>query len=194
MKVYDFNVRERNGEEINLGIYEGKVLLIVNSATQCGFTPQYSKLQELYDKYSNQGFVILDFPCNQFKNQAPESADDIQKFCESNYGVSYPIHDKIEVNGDNAHPLYKFLKESHGFRGFDEDHPLASVLDDMLSKDQPGYKSSPDIKWNFTKFLIDRNGNIIDRFEPTKDLSLIEEKLRNCFNHINLKIINNTDR
>lgn len=178
MKLYDFNVKERSGNEINLGAYEGKVLLIVNSATQCGFTPQYGKLQELYDKYSDQGFVILDFPCNQFKNQAPESADEIQMFCESNFGVTYPIHEKIEVNGENTHPLYKFLKDARGFHGFDEDHPLASVLDDMLSKEYSDYKSTPDIKWNFTKFLIDRKGNVIDRFEPTKDLSIVEDRIK----------------
>lgn len=174
MTIYDFNVKERNGEETNLGVYEGKVLLIVNSATLCGFTPQYGELQKLYDKYSDKGFVILDFPCNQFKNQAPETADEIQQFCEANYGVSYPIHAKIEVNGENAHPLYKYLKSKKDFKGLDEEHPLASKIDEILSKDDKDYKASSDIKWNFTKFLIDRKGNVIERFEPTKDLNCIE--------------------
>ncbi len=177
MKLYDFNVKERNGNDFNLGAYEGKVLLIVNSATQCGFTPQYGELQKLYDRYSDKGFVILDFPCNQFKNQAPETADEIQQFCESNFGVTYPIHSKIEVNGENAHPLYRFLKKEQGFMGFDEEHPLASVLDDMLSKDDKNYKESSDIKWNFTKFLVDRKGNVIERFEPTKDLGYVENRI-----------------
>lgn len=177
MKIYDISIRERNGNNVELGAYEGKVLLIVNSATQCGFTPQYGELQELYNKYSKQGFVILDFPCNQFKNQAPESVDEIQEFCQINYGVTYPIHSKVEVNGENAHPLYKFLKSERGFKGFDKNHSLASVLDDMLSKDNPNYKDSPDIKWNFTKFLIDRKGNVVERFEPTKDLSDLEERI-----------------
>lgn len=178
MNIYDFNVTERDGKEVNLGIYEGKVLLIVNSATRCGFTPQYEELQKLYDKYSNQGFVILDFPCNQFKNQAPETADEIYDFCQLNYGVTYPIHSKIEVNGENAHPLYKFLKKERGFVGFDETHKLSSVLDDMLSKEDPDYKNKPDIKWNFTKFLIDRTGKVVERFEPTKDINIIEEKIK----------------
>jgi glutathione peroxidase len=177
MSIYNFNVKERNGKETNLGVYEGKVLLIVNSATQCGFTPQYGDLQKLYDKFSDKGFVILDFPCNQFKNQAPETADQIQQFCESNFGVTYPIHSKIEVNGEKAHPLYKFLKKEQGFKGFDEGHPLASVLDEMLSKEDKNYKESADIKWNFTKFLIDRKGNVIERFEPTKDLSYVEKRI-----------------
>lgn len=178
MKVYDFNVNEIDGKEINLAIYKGKVLLIVNSATQCGFTPHYGELQKLYDKYSNKGFVILDFPCNQFKNQAPEAVDEIQKFCQINYGVTYPIHSKIEVNGENAHPLYKFLKNEHGFKGFDKQHPLTPVLDDILSKEDADYSKSSDIKWNFTKFLIDRKGNVIERFEPTKDLSILEEQIK----------------
>ncbi|NLO09474.1 MAG: glutathione peroxidase [Clostridiales bacterium] len=177
MKVYDFNVKERSGKEINLGAYEGKVLLIVNSATQCGFTPQYGDLQKLYNKYSDKGFVILDFPCNQFKNQAPGTADEIQQFCESNYGVTYPIHDKIEVNGENAHPLYKFLKSERGFKGLDNEHPLASKIDEIISKDDKNYKESSDIKWNFTKFLVDRKGNVIERFEPTKDLSHVEARI-----------------
>lgn len=178
MRIYDFNIKEINGNEVNLGAYEGKILLMVNSATQCGFTPHYGELQKLYDKYSNQGLVILDFPCNQFKNQAPETVDEIQKFCQTNYGVTYPIHEKIEVNGENAHPLYKFLKSEIGFSGFDKQHPLASVLDDMLSKEDSNYDKSPDIKWNFTKFLIDRKGRVTDRFEPTTDLSTLEEKIK----------------
>lgn len=178
MNIYDISIKEKNGNEIKLGAYEGKVLLIVNSATQCGFTPQYSELQDLYNKYSDQGFVILDFPCNQFKNQAPESVEEIQQFCQINYGVTYPIHSKIEVNGVNAHPLYNFLKSERGFIGFDKNHPLASVLDDMLSKENPNYVDSPDIKWNFTKFLIDRNGSVVERFEPTRDISVLEDKIK----------------
>jgi len=178
MNIYDFNVTDRKGNEVNLGIYKGKVLLIVNSATHCGFTPQYGELQKLYEKYADQGFIILDFPCNQFKNQAPESAEEIHEFCKVNFGVTYPIHSKIEVNGENAHPLYKFLKKERGFSGFDAGHPLAPKLDDMLSKEDPDYKNSPDIKWNFTKFLIDRSGNVVERFEPTKDIKIIEERIK----------------
>ncbi len=178
MNIYDFNVIDKDGNEVNLGIYKGKVLLIVNSATRCGFTPQYTELQKLYEKYSNQGFVILDFPCNQFRNQAPESVDEIHEFCKLNFGVTYPIHAKIEVNGENAHPLYKFLKKEKGFSGFDEGHPLASKLDEIISEEDPNYKDNPDIKWNFTKFLIDRNGNVVKRFEPTTDIKIIEERIK----------------
>lgn len=178
MKVYDFNVKERNGNEINLGVYEGKVLLIVNSATQCGFTPQYKDLQSLYEKYSDRGFVILDFPCNQFKNQAPGTDEEIKQFCESNYGVTYPIFSKIEVNGENAHPLYTFLKGQKGFEGFDNEHPIASRLIEIVSKINNNYRESSDIKWNFTKFLIDREGNVVARFEPTKDIRHIEDKIK----------------
>lgn len=178
MNIYDFNVIDREGKEVNLGIYKGKVLLIVNSATHCGFTPQYEELQKLFEIYADQGFVILDFPCNQFRNQAPESVDEIHEFCKVNYGVTYPIHAKIEVNGENAHPLYKFLKQEKGFAGFDFSHPIASKLDSILSEDDPNYKDNPDIKWNFTKFLIDRNGNVVERFEPTTKIKVIEERIK----------------
>ncbi|NLJ96605.1 MAG: glutathione peroxidase [Clostridiales bacterium] len=178
MKIYDFYVKDRNGKEINLDQYKGKVLLIINSATQCGFTPQYGDLQKLYDNYSNQGFAILDFPCNQFGNQAPGTVDEIQSFCELNFGVTFPIHSKIEVNGVNAHPLYKFLKDKHGFGGFDSEHPIASKLVEILSKEDPNYQNTSDIKWNFTKFLVDREGNVLERFEPTKDIKIIEKRIR----------------
>lgn len=178
MNVYDFSVKDRNGKEVNLRTYEGKVLLIVNSATQCGFTPQYSELQRLYEKYSDKGFVILDFPCNQFRNQAPGTDEEIKQFCESNYGVTYPIFSKIEVNGENAHPLYRFLKNEKGFEGFDNEHPIAARLIEIISEADKNYKDSPDIKWNFTKFLIDRKGNVVERFEPTKDLGYVEERIK----------------
>jgi len=178
MNIYDFTVTDKDGKEISMEKYKGKVLLIVNSATRCGFTPQYAELQKLYEKYADQGFVILDFPCNQFNNQAPETVEQIHEFCQMNFGVTYPIHAKIEVNGENAHPLYKFLKKERGFAGFDESHPLASKLDEIISKKDPDYKNSPDIKWNFTKFLIDRNGNVVDRFEPTTDIGVIEERIK----------------
>lgn len=175
MTIYNFNVNDKNGNEINLGKYEGNVLLIINSATKCGFTPQYEELQKLYDKYFEQGFIILDFPCNQFKNQAPGTIDEIQSFCQLNYGVTYPIHSKIEVNGENTHPLYKFLKDNKGFEGFDKEHPLAATIEKIAASEDPNYKNTSDIKWNFTKFLIDRKGNVIERFEPTKNLKDIEE-------------------
>jgi glutathione peroxidase len=178
MKIYDFNAKDKYGAEINLSEYEGKVLLIVNSATQCGFTPQYDVLQDLYEKYADEGLVILDFPCNQFGNQAPGTDDEIYSFCESNYGVKFPIFSKIEVNGDNAHPLYKYLVSEKGFAGFDEAHKLASILDKKLSEADPDYKNKPSIKWNFTKFLVDRKGNVVERFEPTEDMFIVEDKIK----------------
>lgn len=178
MKIYDFKANNKYGEEVSLSEYEGKVLLIINSATLCGFTPQYDALQDLYEKYADQGLVILDFPCNQFGNQAPGSDDEIHSFCDANYGVKFPIFSKIDVNGDNAHPLFKYLVSEKGFAGFDEGHNLTSVLDTMLSGADPDYKNKPSIKWNFTKFLIDRKGNVVERFEPTEDLFIVEDKIK----------------
>ncbi len=178
MSIYDFKVLTRNGEEVSLSDYEGKVLLVINSATQCGFTPQYDNLQDLYEKYADEGFVILDFPCNQFGNQAPGSDEEIYSFCDSNYGVTFPIFSKIEVNGDNAHPLYKYLKSEKGFAGFDMSHPIAPKLLPHVEQSDPDYASNPNIKWNFTKFLIDRKGNVAARFEPTEDMFIVEGKIK----------------
>lgn len=175
MKVYDFKVENAYGFQTDLHEYEGKVLLIINSATKCGFTPQYDALQDLYEKYRDEGFVILDFPCNQFHEQAPEAAEEIVKFCDSNFGISFPIFNKVEVKGETAHPLFKYLTFKKGFQGFDDAHELTPVLRDMLSKEDPGYENKPDIKWNFTKFLISRSGEVVARFEPTEDFHIIDE-------------------
>lgn len=178
MNVYDFAVKDRSGKDISLKAYEGKILLIINSATQCGFTPQYGPLEKLYDKYKDQGFVILDFPSNQFHNQAPESEEEIQNFCEMNYGVTFPGFSKIEVNGENSHPLYSYLKGQKGFDGFNMEHPIAPKLIEILSAETPDFKETADIKWNFTKFLIDKEGNVADRFEPTESFEVIEERIK----------------
>ncbi len=152
MRVYDYKVKDMNGQDVALSDYEGKVLLIVNTATKCGFTPQYQGLQELYDKYGDQGFEILDFPCNQFLGQAPGSDEEIADFCDSRYGVTFPQFHKIEVNGDGEEPLYTYLKSKDGGGG-------------------------GRIKWNFTKFLVDRDGNIVARYGPQKKPEAIEEKV-----------------
>ncbi len=178
MKVYDFKVKDRNGKEVSLADYKGKVLLIINSATACGFTPQYEGLMKLYDEYAGQGLEILDFPCNQFHNQAPGSDDEIHSFCETKYGVKFPIFSKLEVNGENAHPLYKYLTSQKGFSGFNAEHQLTPKLHEILSEEVPDYENTADIKWNFTKFLIDRNGTIVERFEPTVDLSVVERRIK----------------
>lgn len=178
MNTYDFKAKDRNGKEISLSDYQGKILLIVNTATQCGFTPQYDKLQNLYKKYAGEGLVILDFPCNQFGNQAPGTDEEIHTFCETNYGVTFPVFAKIEVNGENAHPIYKYLTNQKSFEGFDQYHKLTPVLEKKLSEADPEYRNNPSIKWNFTKFLIDRKGNVLERFEPTKDMFIVEDKIK----------------
>ncbi len=177
MNIYDFNVENAAGDEISLKDYEGKVILIINSATECGFTPQYDDLQDLFEKYGSDGFVILDFPCNQFGHQAPGSNEEIVRFCDSRYGITFPIFSKIEVNGDNENPLYTYLKSQKGFSGFHSEHPLTPMLESMLGRSVPDYWKSSDIKWNFTKFLIDREGNVVERFEPTADMAVLEEKI-----------------
>lgn len=177
-KIYDYEVKDMKGNTVSLKEYEGKVLLIVNTATACGFTPQYETLEKLYKQYKDQGLMILGFPCNQFKNQAPGSDDEIASFCSLNYGVTFPQFSKIMVNGEETHPLYQYLKTQKSFGGFDPEHKLTPVLDKMLSEENPEYKSTPDIKWNFTKFLVDRSGNVVERFEPTTDMEKVEERIK----------------
>ena len=147
--IYQFKVLDGNGDSVALSQYRGKVLLVVNTATQCGYTPQYTDLQRIYETYKDSGFVILDFPCNQFGSQAPGSYDDIHDFCTGRYGITFPQFAKIDVNGANASPLYVWLKTK-----------------------KPG-----DIKWNFTKFLLDRKGEVIRRFEPANSMSTVESAI-----------------
>lgn len=153
MNIYDFTVLDAKKQPVSLDIYKGKVLLVVNTATGCGFTPQYEGLEALYSKYKDKGLVILDFPCNQFANQAPGTEEEIVSFCQLKYNVSFPQFAKIKVNGDDADPLYKYLKEQKG---------------GVLGK---------AIKWNFTKFLIDREGNVVDRYAPTTKPEDIEKDI-----------------
>ncbi|NLL76497.1 MAG: glutathione peroxidase [Clostridiales bacterium] len=175
--VYDFSVEDIRGAEVSLDQYKGKVLLIVNTATQCGFTPQYDILQDLYEKHQGEGFEILDFPCNQFGNQAPGSNEEIASFCDMHYGITFPRFSKVDVNGENAIPLYKYLIEQKCFQGFNPENEMTPRLEGVLLKTNPNYKNEPDIKWNFTKFLIDREGRVLERFEPTEDMSYVEEKI-----------------
>ena len=165
--IYDYTVKDRKGRDVSLKEYAGEVILIVNTATKCGFTPQYEELEKLYEKYHSEGFTILDFPCNQFGQQAPGTDESIHEFCKLTYGTDFPRFKKVKVNGDDAEPLFKFLKEEKGFQGWDMEHPIAHILDDMLMKGDPDYKEKPDIKWNFTKFLINKQGQVVARFEPT---------------------------
>jgi len=167
MSIYDFKVKTKRGEEKSLSDYKGKVLLIVNTASKCGFTPQYEGLQAIYDKYKDRGLEILGFPCNQFAGQEPGTDEEVQTFCKVNYGVSFPIFAKGDVRGESAQPLFKYLTAQKGFKGFDEKHPIAKPLMEALQKNFPEYLEGDGIKWNFTKFLINRDGEVVERFEPT---------------------------
>ena len=176
--VLDFTVKDRKGNDVALSEYKGKVLLIVNTATKCGFTPQYEELEALYKAYKDKGLEILDFPCNQFGNQAPGSDEEIAQFCSLNYGTEFPQFKKIEVNGENENPLFTYLKKEKGFEGFNLEHPIGKILDEMMTKADPDYATKPDIKWNFTKFLVDKEGKVIARYEPTHDIKLIEQDIK----------------
>ena len=178
MSIYDFKVKNNEGKEVSLGDYKNKVVLIINSATECGFTPQYEQLQKLYEDYKDKDFVILDLPCNQFGHQAPGSDAEIAKFCSSRFGVTFPLFSKIDVNGDSASEVFKYLKSEKGFAGWGADNDMSKLLTKMLSEADPDYASKPDIKWNFTKFLIDKSGNVVRRFEPTEGVAVVEEAVK----------------
>lgn len=176
MSIYDLKVENRKGEEVSLENYKGKVLLIVNTATGCGFTPQYEGLENLYKKYNEKGLEILDFPCNQFGNQAPGTDDEIHEFCTFKYHTSFDQFKKIDVNGENESPLYTFLKSQKGFEGFPG--IKGKILIPIAKSMDPDYKNNSNIKWNFTKFLVDQNGNVIERYESTVEPEKIEEKIK----------------
>ena len=176
--VYDFTVKDRQGNDVSLSEYQGKVLLIVNTATGCGFTPHYDPLESMYRELKEQGFEILDFPCNQFAKQAPGSDEEIHEFCTVKYGTEFPQFKKIDVNGDNADPLFAWLATEKPFEGFGKGLKVAALkkFSEMNNK-QFGDKAY--IKWNFTKFLIDREGKVIARFEPTDDMKGVREVVEN---------------
>ena len=176
MSIYDIKVKNRRDEDISMSEFKGKVLLIVNTATGCGFTPQYKGLEELYQKYHDQGLEILDFPCDQFGHQAPGSDDEIHEFCTAKYKTSFDQFKKIEVNGENETELFKYLKTEQGFKGFDL---KGKILIPIVKKMDPDYANNSNIKWNFTKFLVDREGNVVERFESTIDPKKIDEKIAN---------------
>jgi glutathione peroxidase len=163
--IYDYKVNSLNGNPVDLNDYKGKVILVVNTASKCGLTPQYKGLEAMYQKYKDKGFVVLGFPCNQFLGQEPGDAKEIASFCEKNYGVSFPMFEKIEVRGANTHPLYQMLMKEKPFKGFD-DSEGGKRFDAFISKKFPEIYAGDEIKWNFTKFLIDRNGKVIQRIEP----------------------------
>ena len=177
MNAYDFSVTAQYGSNVSLSEYRGKVLLIVNTATGCGFTPQYKELQEIYEAHHRDGLEILDFPCNQFGGQAPGSDEEIHDFCTGRYGITFPQFSKVDVNGEGAIPLYKWLTGNTKFEGFDKLHPIGLLLSQLLKKQDKNYKETSSIKWNFTKFLIGKNGDIAARFEPTASLKKVQAKI-----------------
>ena len=167
--IYQFTVLDGNINPVSLADYQGKVLLVVNTATHCGFTPQYEELQKLYDEFNASGFEILDFPCNQFGEQAPGTNEEIHAFCTGTYNIAFPQMAKVDVNGgdEDQSPLFAWLIAKAPFAGFDTTaSPIAARLDQMFRQTDPDYDKNPDIKWNFTKFLVDRDGNVVRRFEP----------------------------
>ncbi len=178
MSIYDFKVKNDLGKEVPLSDFKGKVLLIVNTATRCGFTPQYKDLEALYEKYHAEGLEILDFPCNQFGAQAPGTIQEIHQFCTANFDIHFTQFDKIDVNGEGADPLYVFLKSQKGFGGFDLTDQRGKMMDGMLRKQDADYDKKADIKWNFTKFLVSRDGRVVKRFEPTANVSDIEADIQ----------------
>ena len=174
MSLYDYSVKDRSGNEVSLEQYRDKVVLVVNTATGCGFTPQYKELEEMYEKYHDQGLEILDIPCNQFAGQTPGTDEEIHEFCTLRYNTQFPQMKKSEVNGENELPLYTWLKSQKGFAGFGHG-PMALAMSAMLKKIDKDYKNNPAIKWNFTKFLVGRDGEVVERFEPTESMKKVEE-------------------
>ena len=178
VSLYDYTLTSRTGETVKTAALKGKVVLIVNTATGCGFTPQSAPIEKMYRAYHDKGLEILDIPCNQFGGQAPGSDDEIHQFCTVHYNTTFPQMKKSEVNGQNQLPLYVFLKSQQGFKGFGKGK-MADLLRGHLAKVNPGYEKNDDIKWNFTKFVIDRKGNVVARFEPTADMAKVEALIVN---------------
>lgn len=167
MNVYQFVFNSIDGEEVPLSKYKDKVLLVVNTASKCGFTPQYDELQKLYEKYNSKGLEILGFPTNQFAGQEPGTNEEVKDFCLRNYGVTFQMFEKTNVRGTEENELFKFLTQMAPFKGLNLAHPIGKPLANLLEESFPDYLLGDSIKWNFTKFLIDRDGNVISRYEPT---------------------------
>lgn len=167
MSIYDFTVKDIRGRDVSLADYKGKAVLIVNTANKCGFTPQYTGLENLYKKYKDKGLVVLGFPCNQFLQQMPGTGDEIASFCQVNFGVTFPLFAKIDVNGPDEAPLYAYLKKEAPFKGYELEKEGGKVIQNVVKEHYPENLEGDGIKWNFTKFLISRDGSKVDRFEPT---------------------------
>ena len=174
MGFYDLSVTAPDGSQVQMADFKGKVVLVVNTATGCGFTPHYAPLEAMYEKYHDQGFEIVDVPCNQFKGQTPGTDEEIHEFCTLKYNTQFPQMKKSDVNGENAIELFKYLKSQKGFEGFGKG-PAALAMSALLKTIDKDYKNNPEIKWNFTKFVINREGEVVARFEPTADMKKVEE-------------------
>ena len=174
MDIYDFSVVEPNGKEVKLSDFKGKVMIIVNTATGCGFTPHYKALERIYEQYHDKGLEIIDIPCNQFAGQTPGTDEEIHEFCTLKYNTQFPQMKKSDVNGENALPVYDYLKSQKGFEGFGKG-VKAAAMSAVLKKMDKDYKNNPDIKWNFTKFVVDRKGSVVARFEPTVSMDKLEK-------------------
>ena len=181
MGVYDYMIRNGKGEDVAMRDYEGKVLLIVNTATGCGFTPQYEALEKMYEKYHDRGFEIIDIPCNQFAGQTPGTDEEIHQFCTLKYNTQFPQMKKSDVNGETAIDLFKYLKAEKGFEGFGSG-PKALAMSALLKKIDKDYKNNSEIKWNFTKFIINRKGEVVARFEPTADMKKVAKCVEELIN------------
>ena len=178
MGFYDLKVTARDGSEVSMKDYENKVVLVVNTATGCGFTPHYKPLEEMYEKYHDRGFEIIDVPCNQFAGQTPGTDEEIHEFCTLKYNTQFPQMKKSDVNGENAIELFKYLKSQKTFEGFGKG-PKALAMSAMLKKIDKDYKNNSEIKWNFTKFIVNRKGEVVARFEPTADMKDVDKFVEN---------------
>ena len=174
MTIYDLTVPKTDGTELALSDFKGKVMLIVNTATGCGFTPHYAPIEEMYEQFHDKGFEVIDVPCNQFAGQTPGTDEEIHEFCTLKYNTQFPQMKKSDVNGENELPLYKYLKSQKGFETFGKGAKALAMAAMCKARDK-NYKNNPDIKWNFTIFLVDREGNVTSRFEPTIDMKKVKE-------------------
>ena len=178
MGFYDLTVTARDGSEVKLSDYQGKVVMVVNTATGCGFTPHYEPIEKMYEDLHEQGFEVIDVPCNQFAGQTPGTDNEIHEFCTLKYHTQFPQMKKSDVNGENAIELFEYLKSQKGFEGFGKG-AKALAMNLLLKRIDKDYKNNSEIKWNFTKFIVDRKGNVVARFEPTADMKEVRSFVEN---------------
>ena len=181
MGFYDYSVTDAQGNEVKLDAYKGKVVLVVNTATGCGVTPHYKDIEEMYERFHDNGFEVLDIPCNQFAGQTPGTDEEIHEFCQLHYNTKFPQMKKSDVNGENAIELFKYLKSQKTFEGFGKG-AKALAMNALLSTIDKDYKNNSEIKWNFTKFIVNRKGEVVARFEPTADMKVVDKFVEDLLN------------